>query len=136
MRFIERIQKKSEGQRRFLMLVSMLAFSFLVLVIAWKSFERNLGARLGGMPAQQQAGTLAEETQQLPGFLQPIIDDIRRIAGGEEPLARELRMTNHESRGAVDAVFSFARETRRVVRYNAGEIQKWLWEVLRKILRA
>lgn len=122
MSFIEKIQQKSEGQRRFLMLLSMIILSFLVLAIAWKSFERNLDTRLGDV---------AQEIEEItPGLLQSLVEDIKRIAGGEEPLTQESTITRQESRSVVSLIFLVARETRRVIRYNAGEIQKWLVEVL------
>lgn len=105
------------------MVISMLALSFLVLAIAWKSFERNLGVRLGGV---------AEGTEEpAPGPLESLAADIKRIAGGEEPLLSETGDMRQETMGGwVERIFSMARETRRVLRYNAGEIQKWLTEVL------
>lgn len=131
MNFIERIQQKPEGQRKFLMLVSMVALSFLVLAIAWKSFERNLGVRLGGVPA--------EEEVQTPGLLQSLVEDVKRITRGETPLIQETSGMEQETRdGLVRRIFSIAREIRRVVKYNAGEIAVWahgaggwFWEQLR-----
>jgi hypothetical protein len=93
MSFVEKVQQLPEGKRRFLMVLSMIVFSFLILAIAWKSFERNLGIRLGG---ESQ-----ENTEAAPGFLQSLVEDVRRIAGGEEPLIQEPRITNQESVGEI-----------------------------------
>jgi hypothetical protein len=120
MSFVEKVQQLPEGKRRFLMVLSMIVFSFLILAIVWKSFERNLGIRLGGEPQ--------ENTEAAPGFLQSLVEDVRRITSGEEPLIQESRITNQESAGIIERVFSFARETRRVVKYNAGEIGVWARE--------
>ena len=124
MGLIEKIQQKSEGQRRALMFFSMVILSFLVLVIAWKSFERNLGTRLGNTPEENGEAT--------PGPLQSLIEDAKRIAGGEEPLTQELGIRNNESRGMIERILSFARETRRVVKYNVGEIVRWVLEIAKK----
>lgn len=78
--------------------------------------------RLGDTPQENGASA--------PGPLQSLVEDIQRIAGGEEPLLSETRDMKQETRsGWVERTFSTARETRRVVRYNAGEIQKWFEEV-------
>lgn len=113
------------------MFFSMVVLSFLVLITAWKSFERNLGTRLGGV-------SIGEETQ-TPGPLRSLIEDVKKIAGGEEPLIQETSDTRQETVGGwIEQIFSFAREIRRVVKYNAGEIGIWVreasvgfWERLR-----
>lgn len=99
----------------------MIIFSFLILTIAWKSFERNLGIRLGGATPQ-------ENGEAAPSPLGSLIEDVKRVAGGEAPLTQKSGITNQESRSAVETIFSFARETRRVVKYNAGEIGVWARE--------
>lgn len=112
------------------MLLSMAALSFLVLAIAWKSFERNLGIRLGDIPQENGASA--------PGPLQSLVEDIQRIAGGEEPV-REQSPTAEQTdanSATLEKIFSMARETRRVIRYNAGEIQKWLGEVSKWLAEA
>lgn len=120
---LQKMRQLPEGKRRFFMLVSMFVLSFLVLVIAWKSFERNLGTRLGATPQENKKAA--------QGLLKSLTDDIARIAKGEEPLAQESKINNQETRGATERIFSLARETRRVVKYNASEIYKWVQEVIR-----
>lgn len=112
------------------MFVSMLALSFLVLAIAWKSFEQNLGVRLGGIAP--------ENNETAPGPLQSLTEDIKRIAKGEEPLLPETSdMRQETSSGWIERIFEMARETKRVIKYNTGEMLKlfaeirpWLAEVL------
>ncbi|MDO8600587.1 MAG: hypothetical protein Q7R73_03135 [bacterium] len=119
---LQKVQQLPEGKRRFFMLVSMIVFSFLVLAIAWKSFERNLGIRLGSAPEENGEVT--------PGPLQSLIEDIKRIAGGEEPIREQTQTAEQTDANSttLEKIFSVARETRRVVKYNVGEISVWARE--------